>query len=211
MGKLGSIINFGKDVVADSTNLSDLCIVVPKTKFPEALCSDLVLEGEVIYVLLKSKTEEFCFTQTGLIHAKKNAAVERKTVIKRYNYVNCLLSGIELVTAARIDLSVELQFSINKEPKVISVDRRYLDMLKGIYKVLIEIEISQGKAIDDFKNTRSAMEYSCQAVGRIMNASPGEVLSLYKKIYEFNDDTLYDKYERCLGYDYSELFERYIY
>lgn len=210
MGLMDKITNFSKDVVSDTLNLSDLCKVVPPSKYAEAMCDDLALNDERIFILLKSKTEEFCFTETSLIHASKNAAVERRIEIKRYNYTNTIITNVQLVTAARIDLSVELEFKLNDVKKVIAIDRRYTEILKSIYKVLVEIEITQGRAVDDFKNIKTSLEYASQSMGKLVNNSADSLMSIYRKIYEFNSSTLLTEYDHYLGYDYSELFERYL-
>ena len=60
---------FGK-MAADALGLSDIGSVIAPADFNKVDSDDYVMheEGERIYFLIKSKSDEYCFTNLALIH-----------------------------------------------------------------------------------------------------------------------------------------------
>ena len=71
-------------------------------------------DGEKIFFLIKSKKDEYCFTNFGLTHVDGESAVSSKRVIKRYEYGSHRITHVTIETAGTIDLDVELKFNVDE-------------------------------------------------------------------------------------------------
>lgn len=78
---------FGK-VAADVLGLSDVGKVIHPDDYDKVEADDYVLheEEEQIYFLIKSKADEYCFTNRALIHVDGASATSKKRTLKRYDY-----------------------------------------------------------------------------------------------------------------------------
>ncbi len=72
-----------KKLAADLTGFSDIGQVIHPDDFDKAAADDYVLheDGEKIYFLIKSKSDEYCFTNLALIHLDGESAVSSKRVL----------------------------------------------------------------------------------------------------------------------------------
>ena len=72
----------------DALGLSDIGIVVPRGDFDKTESDDFVLHesGEEIFFLIKTKADEYCFTNKALIHVDGANAISKKRTLKRYEY-----------------------------------------------------------------------------------------------------------------------------
>ena len=91
-------------------------------------------DDEKIFFLIKSKTDEYCFTNLALIHVDGTSAVSKKRLVKRFDYYRHKISHVMIETAGTVDLDCELKFMIGNEEFSIDVDRNQLEQLKDIYK-----------------------------------------------------------------------------
>ena len=99
------------------------------------LCED----GEIIYFVIKSKSDEYVFTNRGLIHVDGANAVSKKRTVKRHDFYYERVSYVTLETAGTVDLDVEIKFNFGETRFSIDVDKKQLEQLKDIYKALIKI------------------------------------------------------------------------
>lgn len=208
MGK--SVGKFFTDMASDAFKLSDLCQVVKPCDFDKTLSDDFVLteDDEQIYFLLKSRTDEYCFTNRALLILDSDKATDGGRKIVRYEYSNSILEDVRLQTASRIDFTAELLFNLNKQEYIISVERNYTEQLIDIYKILTEIELLQVRANESFNLCEKSVKYATSAIGKL--AQTNNMLDLYTSIVEFNESYLTDRYEDSFGFDMSDLFEKYI-
>lgn len=73
-----------KKMAADALGLSDIGVVVPKADFDKTEADDFVMHesGEVIYFLIKTKSDEYCFTNKALIHVDGQNAMSKKECLE---------------------------------------------------------------------------------------------------------------------------------
>jgi len=71
-------------------------------------------DGEKIYFLIKSKSDEYCFTNKALIHLDGTSATSKKRCSPLY-YVTHKISNVVLETAGTVDLDVEIKFHIGSQ------------------------------------------------------------------------------------------------
>ena len=104
---------FGK-VASDMLGLSDIGTVISPADYDKVDADDYIMheDGEKIYFLIKSKSDEYCFTNKALIHLDGTSATSKKRVLRRYDYYLHKIEGVTLETAGNIDLDVEIHFTI---------------------------------------------------------------------------------------------------
>lgn len=115
---------FGK-VAADVLGLSDIGSVIKPVDYDKVDADDYVMheEQEKIYFLIKSKSDEYCFTNKALIHLDGTSATSKKRMLRRYNYSTNHISNVMLETAGTVDLDVEIKFKIGSETFSIDVHK----------------------------------------------------------------------------------------
>jgi hypothetical protein len=130
-----------KRIASEALGLSDIGIIVPPSDYTKVDADDYLFheDGEKIFFLIKSKKDEYCFTNFALIHVDGESAVSAKRSIKRYEFSHHRVSGVSIETAGTVDRDVELKFSINELAFSIDVRKDFIEALKDIYKALIAI------------------------------------------------------------------------
>jgi hypothetical protein len=163
--------------------------------------------GCAIFFLIKSKKDEYCFTNLGLTHVDGESAVSSKRTIKRYEYAAHRISRVTIETAGTIDMDVELKFYVDDIYFSIDVRKNFLESLKDIYKALTMIsrlqernEQARGNALRTL-DAISAM-YKVSAAG-----AEDSIVKQYNALLENLNSTVLDRFA---GRDYSEVFEKYI-
>ena len=105
---------FGK-LASDVLGISDIGKIISPSDFNKTDSDDYVMheENEKIYFLIKSKTDEYCFTDRALIHLDGTSAMSKKRMLYRYPYYKYRFRHVHLETAGTMDLDVEIKFHLN--------------------------------------------------------------------------------------------------
>ena len=199
-----------KKLAAETLGLSDIGRIISPSDYDKVDADDYLFheDGEKIFFLIKSKKDEYCFTNLALIHVDGDSAVSSKRIVKRYEYVSYKVSQVFLETAGNIDLDIELKFTLDKGIIFsIDVNKNSLESLKDIYKVLITIEKLQNNEEIARHNATLCLE---------------ALASMYKLNTIENEETIVKHYnamllnfnaailERYRKRDFSNVFEKYI-
>ncbi|MEN9567038.1 MAG: hypothetical protein RLZZ69_2234, partial [Cyanobacteriota bacterium] len=131
-----------KKLASETLGLSDIGRIISPADYDKVDADDYLFheDGEKIFFLIKSKKDEYCFTNFALIHVDGDSAVSSKRIVKRYEYASHKISQVLIETAGNIDLDVELKFTLDERlPFSIDITKNCLESLKDIYKVLISI------------------------------------------------------------------------
>lgn len=85
---------FGK-LAADALGLSNVGIVVKPADYDKVDADDYVMheDNEKIYFLIKSKSDEYCFTNLALIHLDGTSATSKKRMLRRFSYCGKKATG----------------------------------------------------------------------------------------------------------------------
>ncbi|GGF32237.1 hypothetical protein GCM10010954_34280 [Halobacillus andaensis] len=153
-----------KKMATDALGLSDIGSVISPEDYDKVDADDYVMheDGEKIYFLIKSKADEYCFTNKALIHVDGTSATSKKRTLRRYPYYTHTFSNIELETAGTIDLDVEIKFNLGNEEFDIDVHKKFIEEVKDLYKSLLKISetTEENKTFTDYAhqslNTASA-------------------------------------------------------
>ncbi|SDW80440.1 YvbH-like oligomerisation region [Marininema mesophilum] len=201
---------FGK-VAADVLGLSDVGAVIKPQDYDKVDSDDYVLheDGEKIYFLIKSKSDEYCFTNKALIHLDGTSATSKKRMLRRYDYHANRISDVMLETAGTMDRDVEIKFTLGSINYSIDVNKNQLEELKDLYKSLIRIsEITSDNAASlNFAN--QSLELASAALGR-MGKTDGNLVEEFTGMNQVAFDWLEETRLRYRIKDFGFVFERYI-
>lgn len=198
-----------KKLASEALGLSDIGVIVPASDYDKVDADDYLFheDGEKIFFLIKSKKDEYCFTNLALIHVDGDSAVSSKRSIKRFDYASNEFSRVSIETAGTIDMDVELKFHVGETGFNIDVRKNFIESLKDIYKALITIGRMQRRDEQARDNALRCLEAlgSMYKVGNV--ASEEQIVQHFNALVGAVNGTLLDRFARR---DYSPVFERYI-
>ena len=198
-----------KKLAADALGISDVGVIVSPGDYNKVDADDYLFheDGEKIFFLIKSRKDEYCFSNLGLTHVDGESAVSSKRTIRRYEYVAHRFSRVTIETAGTIDMDVELKFFVDEVPFSIDVRKNFLEPLKDIYKALTMIARLQERN----EQARANAIRTLDAISSMykVNAAGAEdaIVKQYNALLENLNATVLDRYS---GRDYSAVFEKYI-
>jgi Bacterial PH domain len=199
-----------KRIASEALGISDIGVIIAPADYDKVAADDYVFheDGEKIFFLIKSKKDEYCFTNLALIHVDGDSAISSKRAVKRYDYSSHKVSQVSIETAGTIDLDVELKFVLEGVPPFsIDLDKKCIEALKDIYKVLITI----GKIQSKEKIARDNALICLQALSSMYKIDKIEseetIVKHYKAILSNLNATMLETYTKR---DFSNIFEKYI-
>ncbi|WGG43806.1 PH domain-containing protein [Rossellomorea sp. DA94] len=201
---------FGK-VASDVLGLSDIGTVIKPQDYDKADSDDYIMheDGEKIYFLIKSKSDEYCFTNKALIHLDGTSAASKKRVLRRLDYYKYHFSNVLLETAGTVDLDVEIKFKIGSEIYSIDVHKKHLTEVKDLYKSLIKIgEITTDNSIySGFAN--ESLQLASSTLGQV-KTDEVNVVEQFKEVNQYAFNWLSDKKKELTLKDFGFVFEKFI-
>lgn len=201
--------NVFKKLAADALGISDVGVIISPADFHKVDADDYLFheDGEKIFFLIKSKKDEYCFTNFGLLHVDGESAVSAKRTIKRYEYGAYRFSRVTIETAGTIDMDVELKFYVDDSYFSIDVRKNFIEQLKDIYKALTAISRLQ----DRNEQARNNAARTLDAIASMykVNAAGAEdsIVRQYNALLDNLNSTVLDRFG---GRDYSGVFEKYM-
>jgi hypothetical protein len=201
---------FGK-LAADALGLSDVGAVIAPADFNKVDADDYVMheDEEKIFFLIKSKADEYCFTNLALIHLDGTMAASKKRMLRRFGYAENPISQVMLETAGTIDMDVELKFHIGERDYSIDVHKKHIEQLKDLYKALIRIGELQHQGEIAMEQARQALGTAAGVLNRA--GTPGApVLETFQQLTQASFDWLSSSRKRFQPRDFGAVFERYI-
>ncbi|MFC5464526.1 PH domain-containing protein [Lederbergia graminis] len=200
-----------KKIAADALGLSDIGKIISPADYDKTDADDYVMheDNEKIYFLIKTKADEYCFTNLALIHVDGDSAISSKRTLKRYTYSQHKISNVLLETAGKIDMDVEIKFHIGNQQFDIDVRKDQIEQLKDLYKSLLRIaEITHHNEI----YTNMATQSLDKAVSVLQNSrtDDSQLADTYKGLTEFGFEWLASTREKYHTSDFGSVFEKYI-
>jgi hypothetical protein len=199
-----------KRIAAETLGLSDIGKIILPNDYDKVDADDYLFheDGEKIFFLIKSKKDEYCFTNLALIHVDGDSAVSSKRIVRRYEYANHQISQVFIETAGNIDLDIELKFTLDSG-NVFSIDvtKNALESLKDIYKVLITIGRFQSQQAIARNNATLCLQSlaSMYKIGTIENEET--VVNQYNALLVKFNAIMLEQYKKR---DFSNIFQKYI-
>lgn len=200
---------FGK-AAADALGLSDVGKVIDRQDFDKVASDDYIFseEEEKIYFLIKSKADEYCFTNRALIHLDGTSAVSKKRMLKRYSYVSHPISGVALETAGTVDLDVEIKFTIGTHDYSIDVHKQYLPQIKDLYKTLVKIASLQKENAALHAYSNESLELTARSLPR--GLGEGDLKERFAALNEYVFDWKVKAHRDYVLKDFGDVFEKFI-
>ena len=198
-----------KRLAAEALGISDIGVIVGPADYNKVDADDYLFseDGEQIFFLIKSKKDEYCFTNLALIHVDGDSAVSSKRAIKRYDYASHDISDVSIETAGTIDLDIELKFRMDNTAFSIDVKKTFIEQLKDIYKALISIGKQQKR--DAVCRDNALRTLDATASVHKLNVAPGAggLVASYGELLEALNTAMLDTYTKR---DFSDVFAKYI-
>jgi len=200
-----------KKVAADVLGLSDIGSVIKPVDYDKVDADDYVMheENEKIYFLIKSKTDEYCFTNKALIHLDGTSAVSKKRSLRRYSYAEYSISDVVLETAGTVDLDVEIKFTIGSVPFSIDVHKKHIEELKDLYKALISIaDICRENALS-LQYAEQSLNLASNTLGR-SEVNGENMVDNFKQINDTAFNWLMESRKKYKVKDFGYVFDKFI-
>ncbi|GGZ03756.1 PH domain-containing protein [Pseudoduganella plicata] len=198
-----------KKLAAEALGISDIGIIVRPADYSKVDADDYLFseDGEQIFFLIKSKKDEYCFTNLALIHVDGDSAVSSKRSIKRYDYASHDISDVTIETAGTLDMDIELKFHIDDTEFSIDVKKSFIEQLKDIYKALISIEKQQRR--DEVCRENALRTLDATASVHKLNIAPaeGSLASQYEILLAALNKAMLETHTKR---DFSDVFTKYI-
>jgi len=216
-----------KKFASEALGLSDIGKIIPPKDYDKVESDDYILheDNEKIFFLIKSKQDEYCFTNRALIHVDGTSAMSKKRTLKRYEYYKYPISHVLLETAGTIDLDVEIKFKLGARESAssiskmgsaseginfsIDVDKNQLEQLKDLYKALYAMSLIESNNYSSYYGAYDVLDKAVQVVSsnRTDGANQAEEL---EKVTNYIGQFLDDAKQKYVRKDYSEIFLKYI-
>lgn len=198
-----------KKLAAEALGISDIGVIISPKDYDKVDSDDYLFheDGEKIFFLIKSKKDEYCFTNLGLIHVDGDSAVSSKRRVKRYDYYSSHFSQVSIETAGTLDMDIELKFSINDHPFSIDINKNYIEALKDIYKALYTIGKLQKKDLMGRENALRCLDAVASIYKLNSVESDAALLTRYNALLDNLNHTMHERFTKR---DFSDVFEKYI-
>lgn len=200
-----------KKLASDALGLSDIGSIIDPSDFNKVDADDYIMheDDEKIFFLIKSRTDEYCFTNKALIHIDGTSAISQKRLVKRYDYYKNLISNVFLETAGTVDLDCEIKFIIGNEKFSIDVDKKQIEQLKDLYKALIRIGhlVLENNLLLEKSNETLSLATSACGSSRMDN---GNLVETFKAINEYSFNWIKECRNTYIQKDFTDVFKNYI-
>lgn len=201
---------FGK-IAADALGLSDIGSVIAPTDYDKVDADDYVMheDQEKIFFLIKSKSDEYCFTNKALIHLDGTSAASKKRMLRRYNYSTHPISDVLLETAGTIDMDVEIKFRLGGRDFSIDVHKKHIEQVKDLYKALFRISELMLENQVALGHAKTSLEVASTTLGR---GQPGATptVEAFKDLNQAAFAWLAGAQQKYWVKDFGFVFERYL-
>ncbi len=197
-----------KKLAADALGLSDIGVVVGPADYDKVDADDYLFheDKEKIFFLIKSKKDEYCFTNLALVHVDGDSAVSTKRSIKRYPWSSSHVREVAIETAGTVDLDVELKFVVDDVKFSIDVRKNFIEQLKDIYKALTSI----GRQQEREAQARQHAIHAANVLGSMYKLNGAEPEAVSRQYVALLDALNWAVLDRHTTKDFGAIFEKYI-
>lgn len=203
-----------KGLASEMMGLSDIGKIIEPKDFNQTDIDDYIFheDNEKIFFVIKTKADEYCFTNVAFMHLDGATATSKKRTLYRYLYKHYPISNVLLETAGTIDLDVEIKFNLGDKYFSIDIDKKQLEKIRDLYKALFTI----GENCKEIQRKRNQLQQTHEGVQRMFQLrelSEQVVLNLPDIIAQTShqvEDYVNGRYKEIEQYDFSAVFERYL-
>lgn len=198
-------------LTSDALGISDTGRVIQPDNYDKVESDDYVMheDDEKIFFLIKSKADEYCFTNTSMIHVDGTSAASKKRTLRRYFYRDNKITNVELETAGTLDRDVEIKLQMGNTPLAIDVHKDDMLALKDLYKALIAIS----ETTHHNETLHHFSKQSLDMASATLTQSENKEQQLHQEFNEINQlayQWLKDSFNTFNPKDFGYVFEKYI-
>ncbi len=199
-----------KKVASDLLGLSDIGSVIKPEDYDKVDSDDYIMneEGEKIYFLIKSKTDEYCFTNKALIHLDGTSAMSKKRLLKRFDYSSHNIKNVNLETAGTIDMDAEIKFVMGDQSYSVDVNKKHIEELKDLYKALVKIASIQHENAKLFQYAENSLNIASNSVKYSSDSAP--LQDQFQAVNQYAFDWLKQVHATYVRKNFGEVFEKFI-
>lgn len=205
------------DMASDALGKSDICEVVDPSDYSDTVADAFILkeDGEEICFLLKSKEDEYCFTNYALLQVEGESATSGEQTLLRHDYYENHISNVRLETAGTADSDVELTFNIGGVSMEIDVTEEDLPKLAPLYKALTNLSKVMKERKQKHEDRHTSLEKASSLIKarskKNYSSENGEARSdAFKEMHSYIHDWLDETHEEFWEEDFGYVFEKYI-
>ncbi len=203
-----------KNLSSELLGTSDIGKIISDKDFDKTESDDLIFreDHEKICLLIKSKTDEYCFTNLALIHLDGASAISKKKLLKRYPYKHYMISDVLLETAGTVDLDAEIKFKMGAIDFSIDIDKTQFTALLGLYKALFVIA-EKYKTIQTELEVLDKTQMAIHHMFSLRQLSEQAILNLPDIINQTSkqvEDYYLQRKNEIRQYDFEPIFKKYI-
>lgn len=203
-----------KSLASEIMGMSDIGTIIEPQDFNKTDIDDYIFheDNEKIFFVIKSKTDEYCFTNVAFMHLDGKSAISKKRMLYRYLYKHNPIKNVLLETAGSVDLDAEIKFQLGEQHFSIDIDKKQIEKIRDLYKALF----SMGEAFKEINRKRNILLQSNENVQKMFNLrelSEAAILNLPEIINQTAqqvEDFANQRIKEIEHYDFSEIFERYL-
>jgi hypothetical protein len=124
---------------------ADNCACIPPAQFSKETSMLYLIPGETAMIYLKATVEEHIFTDMAYIQIKGDAAVGKKRLVRRIEFMNNTMTNVMFETGGTgiTDQDCEIKFSFGGESFSIDVHKREMETAKMYYVALAGLSRAQ--------------------------------------------------------------------
>jgi len=194
--------------------MSDIGTIIEPHDFNKTDIDDYIFheDNEKIFFVIKSKTDEYCFTNVAFMHLDGKSAISKKRMLYRYLYKHNPIKNVLLETAGTVDLDAEIKFQLGEQHFSIDIDKKQIEKIRDHYKALFTI----GETCKEINRKRNVLLQSTDNVQKMFNLrelSEQAILNLPEIINQTAqqvEDYANQRIRQIENYDFSEIFDRYL-
>ncbi|HSH01137.1 MAG TPA: PH domain-containing protein [Anaerolineae bacterium] len=199
-----------KKAASDALGLSDIGKIISPADYGQTEADDFVMseEGEQIFFVIKSKSDEYCFTNLAMIHVDGTTAMSKKRLVKRFDYYQHHIRNVLLETAGTMDMDVEIKFQFGDTHYSIDVAKNQILELKKLYKALLRIGHLQSDNQRMMQYANTSIDKAIASVGRATMTS--SALEQVQGINQYAFEWLQNAYDRYNQRDFGDIFATFV-
>lgn len=203
-----------KNLASEMMGTSDIGIIIEPQDFNKTDIDDYIFheDNEKIFFVIKSKTDEYCFTNVAFMHLDGKSAMSKKRTLYRYLYKHNPIKNVLLETAGTVDLDIEIKFLLGEQHFSIDIDKKQIEKIRDLYKALFTI----GETCKEINRKRNILLQSNENIQKMFNLrelSEQAILNLPEIINQTAhqvEEYTNQRIREIDHYDFSGIFERYL-
>ena len=203
-----------KNLASEMMGTSDIGKIIEPQDYDKTDIDDYIFheDNEKIFFVIKSKTDEYCFTNVAFMHLDGKSAMSKKRTLYRYLYKHNPIKNVLLETAGTVDLDIEIKFLLGEQHFSIDIDKKQIEKIRDLYKALFTI----GETCKEINRKRNILLQSNENIQKMFNLrelSEQAILNLPEIINQTAhqvEEYTNQRIREIDHYDFSEIFERYL-